>query len=350
MIIHIRYLRQLLQGRRHSWWRSLATLATLSFTMVLIASCTGMIPQSIRNNPPSTMSPSSAVRPIDHAMGTTQVPKIPERVVVIDSAALDAVLALGVKPIGSTIYGDPIDGAWPAYLGQQTQDIEIVGEVNQPNLESILKLQPDLILGTKVSAERLYRPLSRIAPTVLTEGSGRSGDWKENFLLFAAALDKTDRANQLIEDYQQRVSELRAQFTQAKNMSVTDMQISVLTTGQGRIGFYTLNSFPGSVLQDIGFARPPAQTRPQRWAAMVSREELDSLDGDVIFLIHSAQASRSMTIEEFTRDPILSQMSAVQTGQIYQVNGESWVAGRSIQAAHQILDDITQSLLEPRAN
>jgi iron complex transport system substrate-binding protein len=278
-------------------------------------------------------------------MGTTQVPETPERVVVIDSAALDAALALGVKPIGSTIYGE-----LPDYLGNQTEDIEIVGESNQPNLEKILQLQPDLILGTKISTERLYRPLSRIAPTVLTEGSGRSGDWKENFLLFAAALGKIERVNELIEDYQQRVSELRTQFNQVKNESVEDTQISVLTTGQGRVGFYTLNSFPGSVLQDIGFTRPPAQTRPRRWAAMVSREDLDSLDGDIIFLIHSAQSSESLTVEEFTSDPIWSQLSAVQQGQVYQVNGESWIAGRSIQAAHKILDDIAQALLETRAN
>lgn len=344
-MIIIQYLRRMLQGRRRLRWRSLATLATISFTVALIVSCAGGIPQSLTRSPTPANSPSGAVRTIDHAMGTTQVPETPERVVVIDSAALDAALALDVKPIGSTIFGE-----LPDYLGNQTQDIEIVGEVNQPNLESILQLQPDLILGTKVASERLYRPLSRIAPTVLTEGSGRSGDWKENFLLFAAALGKTERANQLIEEYQQRVSELRTQFNQTHNESVEETQISVLTTGQGRVGFYTLNSFPGSVLQDIGFARPPAQTRPERWAAMVSREDLDSLDGDVIFLIYSAQGSGNLTVEEFTSDPIWSQLSAVQQGQVYQVDGEIWIAGRSIQAAHKILDDIAQALLETRAN
>lgn len=336
MIISIQY---------RQWWRSLAALATVSFTVSLLMSCAREMPQSLTHSPTPANSPSGAVRTIDHAMGTTQVPETPERVVVIDSAALDAALALGVKPIGSTIYEE-----LPDYLGNQTQDIEIVGEVNQPNLESILKLRPDLILGTKIASERVYRRLSRIAPTVLTEGSGRSGDWQENFLLFAAALGKTERANQLIEDYQQRVSKLRTQLNQIRNVSVEDTQLSVLTTGQGRVGFYTLNSFPGSVLQDIGFARPPAQTRPRRWAAMVSREDLNSLDGDIIFLIHSAQGSGSLTVEEFTADPIWSQLNAVQQNQIYQVNGESWIAGRSIQAAHKILDDIAQVLLENSAN
>ncbi|NJL41725.1 MAG: ABC transporter substrate-binding protein [Leptolyngbyaceae cyanobacterium SM1_4_3] len=205
-MIIIQYLRRMLQGRRRLGWRSLTALATASVTVSLLISCAGGIPQSLNRSPTPANSPSGAVRTIDHAMGTTQVPETPERVVVIDSAALDSALALGVKPVGSTIFGE-----LPDYLGNQTEDIEIVGEVNQPNLESILQLQPDLILGTKISTERLYRPLSRIAPTVLTEGSGRSGDWKENFLLFAAALGKTERANQLLEEYQQRVSGLRAQ-------------------------------------------------------------------------------------------------------------------------------------------
>ncbi|NJL37340.1 MAG: iron-siderophore ABC transporter substrate-binding protein [Leptolyngbyaceae cyanobacterium RM2_2_4] len=278
-------------------------------------------------------------------MGTTQVPENPQRIVVIDSAALDSVLALGLKPIGSTIYGEI-----PQYLGDQTQGIEIVGDVNQPNLESILKLQPDLILGTKVSAGRIYRPLSRIAPTVLTEGSGSSLDWPENFRLFAATLGKTELGSQQIDAYQQRVSELRAQLNQVRDQRVEETVVSLLVTGQGRVGFYTENSFPGSVLRDIGFARPVAQTKPKRRAAMASREDLDSLDGDVIFLIHSPQSEDSLALEAFTADSIWSQLNAVQQDQIYQVDNEVWIAGRSILAANQILNDISQSLLGDRPN
>jgi iron complex transport system substrate-binding protein len=343
VIINVQHFQQMLQSNLMKRWQSRCSFTILTLLTSLIVGCTGGFPLS--RSPTPAIAPSGPVRTIDHAMGTTQVPENPQRVVVIDSAALDSALALGVKPIGSTIYGEI-----PQYLGDQTQGIEIVGEANQPNLESILKLQPDLILGTKVSTERIYRPLSRIAPTVLTEGSGRSGDWKENFLLFAAALGKTERANQLIEEYQQRVSELRTQFNRVREKSVEETQISTLVTGEGRVGFYTLNSFPGSVLQDIGFARPPAQTRPRGWAEMVSREDLDSLDGDIIFLIHSPQSEDSLALEAFTADPIWSQLNAVQQDQIYQVDNEVWIAGRSILAAHKILDDITQALLETRAN
>ena len=267
-------------------------------------------------------------------MGTAQVPQTPDRVVTVDTAALDAALAVGVTPIGSIVFG-----AFPTYLAAQTDGIVSVGDGNQPNLEAILQLNPDLILGTKIGTESLYPRLSNIAPTVLSEGSGRSGEWQDTFRLYAEALGRPDEAEQVLQDYQQQVDDLRQRLGDTENTIV-----SVLATGQGQIGFYGENSFSGSVLQDVGFSRPPAQARSPRWAEMVSREDLESLDGDIIFLITSQQFPGSMTKQEFVADPVWSQLEAVQQDHVYEVEDEIWIMGRNILAARQILDDIAQAV------
>jgi iron complex transport system substrate-binding protein len=78
----------------------------------------------------------------------------------------------------------------------------------------------------------------------------------------------------------------------------------------------------------------------------VSREETASLDGDVIFLIYDENYSSSIRRAEFIRDPIWSQLKAVQQGRVFEVNSEIWAAGRSIQAAHQVLIDIASAFPE----
>src|SRR3546814_5080714 len=108
-------------------------------------------------------------------MGSTEVPAEPERVVVLDSSFLDASLALGVTPVAAT---EAIAGSgMPAYLGDAVADMEVVGLIEEPNLEAIAAQRPDLILGAKVRHEALYEELSGIAPTVFTESSGTN--WKE---------------------------------------------------------------------------------------------------------------------------------------------------------------------------
>ena len=111
------------------------------------------------------------------------------RVVVLDSSFLDAAdrarAAADRGDGGSRRFG------LPAYLGDATADIELVGLTTEPNLEQIAALQPDLILGAKVRHEALYDQLSQIAPTVFSESSGT--DWTSQVRLTGEALNQADR-------------------------------------------------------------------------------------------------------------------------------------------------------------
>ncbi|NJL47844.1 MAG: iron-siderophore ABC transporter substrate-binding protein [Leptolyngbyaceae cyanobacterium SM2_5_2] len=267
-------------------------------------------------------------------MGQTAVPTTPERVVVLDNAALDAAIALQIKPIGASAYG-----GLPQYLGEVTAGITLVGDANQSNLEAILQLKPDLILGTKISAGKTYRALSQIAPTVLSEENGRFGDWQDHFQLYAKVLGKADQAEILLETYQQRIQALQGQIDNPQ-----DIQVSVIIPYDDRIITYTTSSFSGSVLNDVGFARNPAQVSQRRFALSLSREDLASLDGDLVFLITDSPAVSQATKIAFSQDPVWSQLQAVQQDRLCNVDVEVWTAGRSILAALQILDDIEACL------
>jgi iron complex transport system substrate-binding protein len=268
-------------------------------------------------------------------MGTSQVPESPERVVVLDTAALDTAIALGVHPVGTIRYGKA-----PDYLGDAAESITVVGEDNQPNLEAILQLQPDLILGSKIASGKLYRQLSRIAPTVLTAGSGREGEWQQNFQLYAEALGKGEQAEQLLADYRRQVADLQERIGKPATF-----EVSVIATARDRIGAFTTGSFPGSVLQDIGFSRNPTQDQLEAYAVPLSREKLEDIDGDVLFLIYSPHLEESRNLETFSQDPIWSQLQAVQQNRICEVANEVWIAGRSLLAAQQMLEDVENCLL-----
>lgn len=284
---------------------------------------------------PATLPESDVpTQTVGHAMGTTLVPVRPERVVVIDTTPLDAAIALGIEPVGTIRYGAP-----PGYLEDRVSDIEVVGQYNQPNLEAILRLKPDLILGAKSISEQIYPRLSQIAPTVFTEGAGRDWDWKNNFRLFATALGESEQAEQLLTDYQQTATDL----INAVEPAPENITVSVLTTIPEGLVAHTPTSFSGSILQELGFARNTVQANDAQFFVRLSNEDLEGPDGDIIFLLHSPEwetADKS----EFINHPIWSRLKAVQQGAVCEVAADVWGSGRSILAAHQVLVDVENCL------
>ena len=260
------------------------------FRQCLMAMVAGSLLTSCQ---PAVLPPPSNVpmRPIDHAMGTTQVPVSPQRVVVLDYAPLDTAFALDVIPVGKVeMIISPI---YPEIFST----ITVVGTGAQPDLETILRLNPDLILGSRPSVRKWYRQLSKIAPTVLTKDNGRTGNWQENFRLYADVLGQPDQAEQLLAAYQQRVDALQSTLKH----SLETMTVSVITNWSGGVVAYSTDSFSGSVLQDLGFERNPYQGKGKRHGIRLSKEQLSAIDGDIIFLMHQATDDDSVAKVEFVK-------------------------------------------------
>ncbi|CAO0837160.1 hypothetical protein SMICM17S_12196 [Streptomyces microflavus] len=89
-------------------------------------------------------------------MGDVKVPAAPQRVVVLDTAELDSVLTLGVKPVGAT-HAD-VESGFLNYLPKdQVAGITDVGQMMTPNLEAIAGLKPDLHPHQQDPARRQVR-------------------------------------------------------------------------------------------------------------------------------------------------------------------------------------------------
>ena len=95
--------------------------------------------------------PTSETRTITHALGVTEAPKIPQRIVALSGISdLEALLVLVVKPLAAA--GDDRRSlgqtVWNLHLEDRMQDIEMLPSRRQISLEKLTALQPDLIIGT----------------------------------------------------------------------------------------------------------------------------------------------------------------------------------------------------------
>lgn len=272
---------------------------------------------------------------IKHTMGETCVPLKPQRIVTLFTPTLATLLALGVKPIGTTIT-DSIDPS--VYLADKMAGIELLGSAEQPNLEKILLLKPDLILTT--SGENAYGKLSQIAPTVAFEWDG-TGDWKKHLRDVAKAIGKTEEAEQLMADYEHRIQE----FKVLMGDRLDQLQVSLVNPGNDFVNADVKNSFPGTILEDVGLHRPPKQDITAK-AGMIqlSLETIPRLDGDVIFVYDWGDES-DRTLDKLRRNPLWLQLDAVKQDKVYVVDNRFW-RGSNILAANKVIDDLFRYLVE----
>ncbi|HEY0603457.1 MAG TPA: iron-siderophore ABC transporter substrate-binding protein [Herpetosiphonaceae bacterium] len=282
-------------------------------------------------------SASGGERVVKHAMGETTVPANPQRVVVLDTGELDSALALGVKPVGAVSATQ--GGSFPSYLADQTEGITNVGTIQQPNLEAIIALKPDLILSSKLRHEAIYPQLSQIAPTVFTEAVGVV--WKENLKLHAEALGKTAEAQKLMDDYTARLDEFKAKMgDQLANTKVSTVRF----LSGGKVRIYMKQSFIGTVLQDAGLPRPAAQDKDV-FAEEVSKERIPDMDGDVMFVTTFGPGDET-ALTTFESDPLWSQLGVVKADKVYAVPDDYWMLGIGILAANRVVDDLFTHLAQ----
>jgi iron complex transport system substrate-binding protein len=264
-------------------------------------------------------------RTITHARGTTRLEQKPQRVVVLDTGEIDAVLALGIVPIGTATP----NGTVPSYLQPQLQGSTNVGSLDGLRLEAIAALQPDLILGSQLRVDDLYDQLSAIAPTVLSIRPGFP--WKENLLLAGAALGEETKATELLNDYQRRADAIRARFTQPPT-------VSLLRFMPERIRLYGNLSMIGVVLRDVGLPRPANQDI-EELAAEISPERISEADADWIF--YSSYGPKDGTAEgSVVGGELWNRLGAVQRGTARPVDDEVWFLGLGPIGASRVLDDL----------
>lgn len=284
---------------------------------------------------PTTVAETTTTEPqphvVVHAMGETEVPGAPTRVVVLDSSFLDASIALGLPPIGAT---EGLSGAsLPAYLGDVTTGIELVGTTTEPNLEQIAALEPDLILGAKVRHEALYPLLSGIAPTVFSETSGT--DWKSQVRLTGEALNRSDDAEALLAEFDTRAAAVGEEIGAAGTTAV------IIRFIPGQIRLYGPTTFSGSVLTQVGFDLGDRGYDPQYGMGVISPEQTELIDADVIFATNpEAESGGAVVTDRAAVESLWTSLPAVQAGKQFDILDSTWMTGIGVIGANAILDDL----------
>ncbi|AZZ45563.1 ABC transporter substrate-binding protein [Pseudomonadaceae bacterium SI-3] len=281
-----------------------------------------------------TLSAHAATRQVEDAFGNTvTVPAEPERVVTLNEIDLDTALTLGVTPIG-TVNGRG-QAAPPRYLeGKVPTGIKVVGDLDNPNLETLLELEPDLILTGPVKPEQLAI-LNEIAPTVTTFKWAEP--WQSSMQRTAHVLNKNDEAKAFLDRYEARAAEARERLKDHQGET-----FSIVRWNPKGPSYMFKDAFSSTVVEDVGLVRPVHQQDPGHTHSMaLSLESLELLDADWLVigtLATSGEAVEALSQAEET--PAFRQLSSIEAKRFAAVDGSLWTSLGGPMAALQVIEDV----------
>ncbi|EPH05915.1 hypothetical protein HMPREF1531_00563 [Propionibacterium sp. oral taxon 192 str. F0372] len=278
-------------------------------------------------------------RTVVHYQGSTTINAAPTKVVVISTGQVDALLLHGICPIASTTASgseNPVaDYLRQAYPEQSSaiDAITVVGTRNEPDIEAIAAVGPDLILTNitgKDDAETLYQNLSEVAPTVTMRGTGQF--WKTDFLLLSDALGKREAAQTHLEEFTATAKEAGVKLSSAG-------KVSLLRKTKDKIRIFGPLSFAGSVLADMSLARPDSQQFTDGVSHELSSENLDEADGD--WLLYGVQGGNEA---DLTSEALWGSLGAVTANHAVEVDDDPFFLNAGPTAARVVLDQVSSHL------
>ncbi|WP_404366951.1 iron-siderophore ABC transporter substrate-binding protein [Marinobacter sp.] len=273
-----------------------------------------------------------------HERGQLELLSTPERIVALDWAATEALLLLGITPVG---VGDR--DYYPIWVREPAlpEGSHNVGARRSPSLEAIAELKPDLIVtsGHLVPAWAL---LESIAPTYVMSIYDRSGEPFERartmLLILGDILDREKLARARLHELDAALAGNRRRLEVA---GLTDRPIALVNFMDDRhVRINASNGIFDAALEGLGLKN--AWQRPGNvWGfAMIGLEDLaDRPDARIVAISPTAAGLG----EQLSASPFWTWLPAVRQNEVYQID-PVWAYG-GVGAVQRLAGLLTEALL-----
>ena len=314
-----------------------------SFVLVL-ALAASVFALGGKDSAPALSGKTVTVTGLDGKLAATQVavPFNPQRVAILDMAALDILDALN---LGDRVVG--MAGTTLPYLSNYSSNKKLanLGTIKEADLEAVMASEPDVIfIGSRLSAS--YDVLSQIAPVVqlaVDRNLGVVESVRQNATTIASIFGKEAEVESLMADFDQRIAAL-ADFAKDKNGV-----IGLCTSG----GFNLLgNDGRCSIIgTEIGFTNIGASDVTSTHGNEGSFELLVQLNPQYLFVLDrdaAIQTQGAKLAQEIIENQLVMKTDAYKNGNIvYLDNPAVWyTAEGGITALDIMLQDLEGALLK----
>lgn len=273
-----------------------------------------------------------------HEGGTLTLDDQPERVVALNWAATEALLLLGVTPVG-VADRDGYD-VW-VKEPKLPEDVPNIGTRVAPSLEAIAELKPDLIVTSSEMAPAA-KLLERIAPTyvisIYKEGSQPFEKASDMLTTLGEMLGREDRAESILTDIG---ATLETQRRRLEAAGLTERPIALVNFMDARhVRIYAPNGLYQSALSALGLENAWPRQGNFWGFSVVGLESIAPYEDSRIVVISPTAPGLADTLAS---SPFWTHLPAVNRHQVYEI-GAIWPFG-GVFPVKRLATLLTESLL-----
>ena len=259
---------------------------------------------------------------IVHDFGTTELKKVPKRIVILDNLYGEILNPLDITPVGATT-GQADSQEFSTLFKKEYKDAKVVsvGWQGNPDLDKIAELKPDLILMTG-EQEDLYEELSEIAPTVGYQiNTDENWDYHETSLKVAEIFDKRDEMKKDLD----RVDAREAVFAENVKAKFGNQKLMYLRVTDNDIRYYAYGHF-GYLYDTYHFNR--AETfNPDDMFQVIDPDKLKDINPDLLIVQADSQ---ELLDNKLKNSPVWTSLKAVQNNKVIYADYSTYMLGFGI--------------------
>ncbi|HWV22740.1 MAG TPA: ABC transporter substrate-binding protein [Thermomicrobiales bacterium] len=310
----------------------------------------GVVARGVAKTPDASADSESRV--VSSANGDIELTGTPTRVVVLEYELVEHVQAAGVTPVGVT-ERDTVNEYVPLreMLGDDVVD---VGMRDEPNLEAIITLEPDLIIAASPRQDATIERLQGIAPTVQvatyspfaapTGDLGALDHAKKVFRTVALALNQAEVAEAEIETFDAHLQATSGRVIELGYEGQPYVYGSINLPGDDSFEVNTDLSRTAAAISAIGLTNAISlDDYPGEHFSTLSMEQIGTLPDDILFFFSRSEAANA-NIDEALESDVLKSAGFVQNGGLVDL-GEPfiWFAGGLITLTN-VVDRVVAAL------
>ncbi|GAA2488917.1 iron-siderophore ABC transporter substrate-binding protein [Streptomyces gobitricini] len=324
--------------------RALATGGTAVALMLTAAGCgSGTVGEST-DGESGGGKPASGGITVDTAQGKVGLDKPATKVVALEWTYTEELVALGVTPAGNADnkgYSTWITAKGAGLPGGVTD----VGDRNEPSLEKIRALQPDLIVIDNDRSKANLKQLQAIAPvlsfTYTTKPQLQT--MKKNFGELAKAVGKEDKAAEITRRIDTKAADLKGRLEKAGKGGLKYALAQGFTAnGAASIRMLTDDAIAPQVLNLAGL-KNGWKGQSDAWGmTTVGVEGLTKVEKDATFL-YVAAANDDPFTGDLADNAVWKGLEFVRTDKALPLDPGTWLFGGPLSAMH-ILDETGKAL------
>ncbi|TCB93424.1 iron-siderophore ABC transporter substrate-binding protein [Micromonospora zingiberis] len=266
------------------------------------------------------------------------------KVVALEWGEAEMLVSLGVMPVG---VADPKGYAtWVTAAGLDA-GVKDVGTRGEPSVDSIVALQPDLVVMEDGRGANLVTQLENYVPVVVTKGSDAAdnlGRMRADLNMIAQAVGKTAEAEKLLADFDAAIAEGKQKIANAgaagKPFAIADgwkegSTVSIRMFGQGalvsQIGIQLglTNAWQGKTDEEWGLGQTDV-------------EGLTGLKSPDLHFFYNASDGTDVFADGLADNAIWKSLPFVQQGNLHRMPDGIWTFGGPL-SGKQYLDQLVNT-------